>query len=209
MHIKRDIGYLLQLRDKRDSQCEIWHEMTIHHINVDEIGTPTFKHADIMLEVHEIRQTRIEGEILMSPNTATPFLESNLLLILHAALRQSRQSSMRSAATHQNLPILCLKIEQEFLHGWSKGIAPQFSVRPNHSMTGNEQGNGVSAASLSHRLQSTGLTKAFRNLRIGACLAIGNIRNLRPDLALERRPFSTHWNLKSGTLSSQDIPALH
>ena len=56
MHIKRDIGYLLQLRDKRDSQCEIWHEMTIHHINVDEISAPTFKHADIMLEVHEIRR---------------------------------------------------------------------------------------------------------------------------------------------------------
>ena len=30
--------------------------MPIHHINVDEIGAPTFKHADITLEVHEIRR---------------------------------------------------------------------------------------------------------------------------------------------------------
>ena len=96
-----------------------------------------------------------------------------------------------------------LKIEQEFLHSWPKGIAPQFSVRSNHSMTRNEQGNGVSAASLPHRLQSTGLTKAFCDLRIGACLAIGNIRNLRPNLTLERRSLSTHGNLKSGTLSSE------
>lgn len=62
MHIKRDIGDFPQLRNEGDAQCEIRHEMPIHHINVDEIRTTTFKHADITLKIHEVRRQNRGGD---------------------------------------------------------------------------------------------------------------------------------------------------
>ena len=50
-----EIGYGAELLDERYADRKVGHEMPIHHIDMDDIGSCFFEHADIALHIHEVR----------------------------------------------------------------------------------------------------------------------------------------------------------
>ena len=55
VHIDGEIGYGAELLDERYADCKVGYEMPIHHIDMNDIGSRFFEHADIALHIHEVR----------------------------------------------------------------------------------------------------------------------------------------------------------
>lgn len=90
-------------------------------------------------------------------------------------------------------------LEQLFLAIDTAAVAHQVIVGANHTVTGNDDGDGIFAVGRAHCPYLVGITQSLRQLSVVDRLSIGNFEQLFPDLPLKVGSLGRKRQVKIGS----------
>jgi len=80
---------------------------------------------------------------------------------------------------------VAFQLKQGSFYMQAAAVASQFTVLGYNSVAGNDDRDGIAAAGLAHRSESSGLVNALGNVTIGSCLSKRDLAERSPNILLK------------------------